>query len=380
MSEFLWYWMANASVQLKGLRELHERTRKVLCGVVLALSLPLFLFTASSAVAATQGPLNPASCANNAGTGTVAWSSTAFPATVKLKVNFSDVSNYLLCTGYGFSIPAGSTIDGITVTINRSANQAGCCQDTAVRIVKTGAIGATDRSNAATWPTTAGSQNYGNAADLWGNAWTVADINAGNFGLALAATANNGNGQPTLTVNSVAITVTYHTPAAPTVAKAFAPTTVPTQVSSTLTITLSNSNATAITSAAFTDAYPAGLVNATPPGGSTTCAGGTVTAVAGQGTQNIYCAFLDPADIVTMVADAMAVYGNNGYLRAQGNPLVIFSPGHAKIFAVAGWSKERVKAELFERTKIPRARIPRRPATALRRARRDGASELHRNG
>jgi hypothetical protein len=85
----------------------------------------------------------------------------------------------------------------------------------------------------------------------------------------------------------------------------------------------------------------------------------TVTAVAGQGTQNIYAAFLDPVDVVTMVADAMACYGNNGYLRAQGNPLVIFSPGHANIFADAGWSKQRVKAELFERTKIPRGRIPR---------------------
>jgi hypothetical protein len=85
----------------------------------------------------------------------------------------------------------------------------------------------------------------------------------------------------------------------------------------------------------------------------------TITAVAGQGTQNIYAAFLDPVDVVTMVADAMACYGNNGYLRALGNPLVIFSPGHATIFADAGWSKQRVKTELFERTKIPRRRIPR---------------------
>ncbi len=85
----------------------------------------------------------------------------------------------------------------------------------------------------------------------------------------------------------------------------------------------------------------------------------TVTAVAGQGTQNIYAAFHDPVAIITMVADAMAVYGNNGYLRAEGNPLVIFTPGHARIFADAGWTKKRIRAELFERTKIPRGRIPR---------------------
>ena len=85
----------------------------------------------------------------------------------------------------------------------------------------------------------------------------------------------------------------------------------------------------------------------------------TITAVAAQGTQNIYAACHDPMDVVTMVADGMACYGNNGYLRGLGNPLVIFSPGHARLFADAGWSKQRVKHELFERTKVPRSRIPR---------------------
>ena len=84
-----------------------------------------------------------------------------------------------------------------------------------------------------------------------------------------------------------------------------------------------------------------------------------VTVLAGQGTQNLYAAFHDPEAIITMLADGMAVYGNNGYLRAQGNPLVIFTPGHARLFANAGWDKKRIKAELFERTKIPRAKIPR---------------------
>ena len=84
----------------------------------------------------------------------------------------------------------------------------------------------------------------------------------------------------------------------------------------------------------------------------------TVTAFGGQGTQNIYAAFLEPENLIHMLADAMAVYGNNGYLRAVGNPLVIFSPGHANIFAQAGWSKARIRQELFERTLIPRSYIP----------------------
>ncbi|MDH4226694.1 MAG: DUF11 domain-containing protein [Deltaproteobacteria bacterium] len=70
----------------------------------------------------------------------------------------------------------------------------------------------------------------------------------------------------------------------PTVSKAFSPTSIGVNDTSTITITLTNSNATDITGAAFTDTYPANLVNAATPAGATTCTGGTVTAVAGGGT------------------------------------------------------------------------------------------------
>ena len=46
-----------------------------------------------------------------------------------------------------------------------------------------------------------------------------------------------------------------------TVAKAFAPASIGTNGTSVLTITISNPNAIAVTGAAFTDNYPAGLVN-----------------------------------------------------------------------------------------------------------------------
>ncbi len=76
-------------------------------------------------------------------------------------------------------------------------------------------------------------------------------------------------------------TTTLTVLARPTVAKAVSPTQIETGGTSTLTITLSNSNSTAITGVAFTDTYPANLVNASTPAGSTTCAGGVVTAAAG---------------------------------------------------------------------------------------------------
>ena len=84
----------------------------------------------------------------------------------------------------------------------------------------------------------------------------------------------------------------------------------------------------------------------------------TVTAFAGQGTQNLYATLQKPESIIHMLSDGMRCYGNNDYFRAVGSPLVVITPGHAKIFATHGWDKPRVKRELFERTRIPRSYIP----------------------
>jgi uncharacterized repeat protein (TIGR01451 family) len=72
--------------------------------------------------------------------------------------------------------------------------------------------------------------------------------------------------------------------ALPTVTLGFAPATVGQTGVSILTITLTNSSAVAQRGAAFTDTYPANLLNGTTPAGATTCAGGTVTAAAGGGS------------------------------------------------------------------------------------------------
>src|SRR5258707_7776018 len=55
--------------------------------------------------------------------------------------------------------------------------------------------------------------------------------------------------------------------AAPTAAKSFAPNTIAPNATAVLTIVVTNPNGTAITGAAFTDNYPAGLVNTAAPNG-----------------------------------------------------------------------------------------------------------------
>ncbi|MBX3673920.1 MAG: DUF11 domain-containing protein [Burkholderiales bacterium] len=78
--------------------------------------------------------------------------------------------------------------------------------------------------------------------------------------------------------NAAAANATLSVLAAPTVAKAFAPASIFPNATSVLTITLTNPNAADITGAAFTDNYPGAITNTATPAGSTTCAGGTVTA------------------------------------------------------------------------------------------------------
>lgn len=72
------------------------------------------------------------------------------------------------------------------------------------------------------------------------------------------------------------------------VMKAFAPATIAINNDvSTLTITLTNPNSVDLAGAAFTDTYPAGIVNGATPAGATTCAGGSVTAAAGGGSVSL---------------------------------------------------------------------------------------------
>lgn len=75
--------------------------------------------------------------------------------------------------------------------------------------------------------------------------------------------------------------VTVWTPA--TVAKSFAPASIIAGGTSTLSISIANANSVAMNNVAFTDSYPAGLVNTAAPGGVISGSGcyGTVTATAG---------------------------------------------------------------------------------------------------
>lgn len=169
---------------------------------------------------AFQGPRNPALGVNDASGGTAAWSSPTAIYTsndtraTSPSTTAGQVSNFLVSQAHGFTIPAGAVIQGILVEIERSINSssAATVRDAAVRIVKGGVVGATDRSNVSDWTNTEAIFSYGGPTDLWGETWTPADINASNFGAAVAAqrliTGNSLNAR----VDHIKITV-YYAPA-----------------------------------------------------------------------------------------------------------------------------------------------------------------------
>jgi len=106
---------------------------------------------------------------------------------------FNQESNWIKATNFGFSIPTGATINGITVTIKRLAGD-GSARDIFAQIVKNGSITGTNKANPNDWSvTTYETITYGSSSDLWGESWSASDINSSNFGFALYMYNLSGN-------------------------------------------------------------------------------------------------------------------------------------------------------------------------------------------
>jgi hypothetical protein len=127
-----------------------------------------------------------------------------------------------VATGFGFSIPAGNVITGIEVVIERSVTGGVNITDNEIMLVKGGVTQtATNKATAAIWPTSDAVATYGGGADLWGNTWTLADINSGNFGVAVSAKRIFAAGAPrNARIDFITITV-YYTAITPVTIKDF---------------------------------------------------------------------------------------------------------------------------------------------------------------
>ena len=119
-------------------------------------------------------------------------------------------SHALQATDFQFTIPLASTIDGITVEIEKRYVGVGV-QDRSVKLIKNGVVVGSEKASGSAWGAADAFVSYGGATDLWGETWSVADINASNFGvqlIAFAITSGTSDGE----VDSFRITITYTAP------------------------------------------------------------------------------------------------------------------------------------------------------------------------
>ncbi len=165
----------------------------------------------------TVGPINAGAGANNnAIGGTNAWSTPGNITTVgspyaTQNLPSNATSNYLQSSNYGFAIPAGAIINGITVNISRQVATTSNMFDNVVSLVKGGTITGNNLASGNSWPNSFATATYGGATNLWGTTWTPADINASNFGVVLSARSNSGSTRQ-LDVDYIQISVTYTLP------------------------------------------------------------------------------------------------------------------------------------------------------------------------
>lgn len=283
------------------------------------------------AFAATSGPNNAGTGTNVNGPGTINWTNPGNVlsdnnAYVTATVN-GTTTEYLQATNYGFTIPAGATINGITVTVGRfgSTGFGNDVRDSVLSLIKGGVItGSNFAATGTDWPGGEAAANYGGIANLWGTTWTPAEINAANFGVAFSATSTNNR---TASVDYIQITITYTLPATTT---ALTSDIDPSTAGQTVTFTATVLPATATGTVNFLD-------NGTPIG-SGTLAGGVATfstSALTVGAHNITAAYLGDTSFSgsTSAIFVQDVNGPPTIISANNTTFTVGSPGTFTVIA-----------------------------------------------
>lgn len=197
-------------------------TKKISAWVFIALLMsgnllyPLFAVASSNTAMAGAG-------SNNSSIGSLAWTNPdnvviddSTNARATALVVGETITQYLLATNFGFSLPLDAIINGIMITINRSAtsnNAANYVIDNEIRLVSDGLLIGTNNSSLSRWKTAAATLAlYGGAQDNWSADLTAAEINNNNFGVALAALISVATSTVTARVDYVEATVNYSQP------------------------------------------------------------------------------------------------------------------------------------------------------------------------
>ena len=156
--------------------------------------------------------------ASDDSTGVIGWSSSGNAQAsdnlyASVTTAFPSSSFYLKATNFLFAIPAGATIDGITVEVERAKQLNGTILDSRANIIKGGTIGSTNKAIQMVWSATEAYVTYGSASGSdgkWGETWQASDINATTFGFSLVV-VTEGLISVIGVVDHIRITVNYTT-------------------------------------------------------------------------------------------------------------------------------------------------------------------------
>ena len=168
---------------------------------------------------ASQGPLYPLTAAGEAVSpeNAEAWNSVNFikaddGSTCNITASTfdtNDISNRLKGTNFGFTIPAGATIDGIVVEIEKSDNNIGSAVDNRVQLLDAaGALVGSNKADTATnWPNSLTITTYGGTTDKWAASPTPTMVNDVDFGVVMSGKATSNNTD--IFVDFIRMTVYY---------------------------------------------------------------------------------------------------------------------------------------------------------------------------
>ena len=182
------------------------------------------IISSNKIIGQTAGPNSPGTAANIGAT--IPWSN---PTNVtssnntyaSVSLNNGQVSDVLVATNFGFSIPASATIDGVTVEIEKNGTQTlffgfpiRYITDNTISLTTDGTNPTGDNKATATqWPTTDTYTSYGGAADGWNASLTPALVNSTNFGVYIDVTCIFLPGGPeTGNIDHIRVTIDYTVP------------------------------------------------------------------------------------------------------------------------------------------------------------------------
>jgi len=319
------------------------RIRNDVARAFLALVFIAFSLTTGVAHAVSTGMLFPTSCKTGGGSGP-SWhnpaNAEASDGAYATASNDDSTTEQLICTGYQFNIPAGATINGITVTIVRrsSRGEDDPARDADLNLLQAGAtVGTNEAATGTNYPTTgAQAATYGSSSDLWGATWAPSDINNSQFGVAFRSRLRDDD--DTVSVDYIGIAVDY-TPdtTPPTVTSITTADVNPTSAASVdWTVTFSEA-VTGVTAADFT-LVPTSL-GGTPAITAVSGSGATwtVTATTGSGAGTLGLNMTSAAGVADLAGNALTgvpvtggvytidptapsqCYGDD-FNRANGNP------------------------------------------------------------